>query len=64
LKKERITLKKLRAEGKKDLTKGIGMHKILSKMDRKRIQQVRRQKRKEKKEEKRLAKSACIQRDS
>ena len=40
------------------------MHKILSKMDRKRIQQVRRQKRKEKKEEKRLAKSACIQRDS
>ena len=39
-----VKLSRLRST-KKDLTKGIGMHKILGKMERKKIQKIRRQKR-------------------
>ena len=38
-----VKLSRLR-NTKKDLTQGIGMHKILGKMERKKIQQIRRQK--------------------
>ena len=58
---ERRMLKNARNNGKKDLTKGIGMHKIMSKMERKKIQQIRRQKRREKRLQQ---KSACTQNDS
>ena len=39
-----VKLTRLRS-AKKDLTKGIGMQKILGKMERKKIQKIRRQKR-------------------
>ena len=39
-----VKLSRLR-NTKKDLTQGIGMHKILGKMERKKIQLIRRQKR-------------------
>ena len=39
-----VKLSRLRS-AKKDLTKGIGMQKILGKMERKKIQKIRRQKR-------------------
>ena len=54
LKKER---RKLKCEEKKDLTKGMGMHTILNKIEKKKIDLIRRQKRRERR---RLQKSACI----
>ena len=52
-----VKLSRLRS-AKKDLTKGIGMHKILGKMERKKIQKIRRQKRRSKR------KSESIQNNS
>ena len=51
-----VKLTRLRS-AKKDLTKGIGMQKILGKMERKKIQEIRKQKRRA------LRKSKSIQND-
>ena len=53
-----VKLSRLRS-AKKDLTKGIGMHKILGKMERKKIQQIRRQKRRSERKSESIQNDKC-----